>query len=232
MVRNGLCDRSTCLLQRFTALVSSDRTQQPVIGLVGGIGSGKSALARWLAARHNGMLINGDEVGHRVLTRPDIQKAIRNRFGNNVFDSNGQIDRRALGAMVFGRDDLQTSARRDLERIVHPRIREAIEKRIAESAALDKKWVLLDAAVLFEAGWNDLCRGIAFVDVPRTTRLKRLREERGWDEAELDRREASQISLPEKRRRADFVVDNSDSIDESGRQLETYLTQVLADIHS
>ena len=207
----------------------SDHTHIPVIGIVGGIGSGKSSVARWVATHDpDVLLINGDEVGHEVLTLDTVKDAVRRRFGKDVFDGAGQIDRRSLGQIVFGPSDEKHAARHDLERIVHPRIRETFEKRIAEATLAGKRAVLLDAAVLFEAGWNDLCHTIVFIDVPRSERLGRLRGGRGWDESEVDRREASQVSLETKRNRSQFVIDNARSIDEAGRELEQRLSQINA----
>jgi dephospho-CoA kinase len=205
----------------------SERTHIPVIGIVGGIGSGKSSVARWVAARHSDVaLINGDEIGHEVLTDAAVRDAIRQRFGEPVFNADGQINRKSLGQVVFGSSREQQSARDDLERIVHPKIRETIAGRIANSAAAGKRAVLLDAAVLFEAGWNDLCHAVVFIDVPRDERLARLRETRGWDDAETERRESSQASLESKRGRSQFVVDNSRSVEAAGRQLEEFLLKM------
>jgi dephospho-CoA kinase len=205
----------------------SERTHIPVIGIVGGIGSGKSSVARWVAARHNDVsLVNGDEIGHEVLAQSAVRDALRKRFGEPVFDADGQINRKALGQVVFGSNREQLSARDDLERIVHPRIRETIVERIAQSAAAGKRAVLLDAAVLFEAGWNDLCHAVVFIDVPRDERYARLRELRGWDDAETERRESSQASLDSKRGRSQFVVDNSRSVEAAGRQLEEILLKM------
>jgi dephospho-CoA kinase len=207
----------------------SDHTHIPVFGIVGGIGSGKSSVARWVATRNpDVVLINGDEVGHEVLTLDTVKDAVRRRFGKDVFDAAGQIDRRSLGQQVFGPNDDQKLARHDLEQIVHPRIRETFEKRIAEATLAGKRAVLLDAAVLFEAGWNDLCHAIVFIEVPRAERLGRLQAGRGWDEAEVERREASQVSLETKRNRSQFVIDNARSIDEAGRELEQRLSQINA----
>jgi dephospho-CoA kinase len=205
----------------------SERTHIPVIGIVGGIGSGKSSVARWVAARHSDVaLINGDEIGHEVLTESAVRDAVRKRFGEPVFNADGQINRKAMGQVVFGSGREHQSARDDLERIVHPKIREAIAGKIASSAAAGKRAVLLDAAVLFEAGWNDLCHSVVFIDVPRDERLARLRETRGWDDAETERRESSQASLESKRSRSQFVVDNSRSVEAAGRQLEELLLKM------
>jgi dephospho-CoA kinase len=205
----------------------SERTHIPVIAIVGGIGSGKSSVARWVAARHDDVsLINGDEIGHEVLTESAVRDAIRKRFGEPVFNADGQINRKALGQIVFGSGRDEHSARDDLERIVHPRIRETIAERIATSAAAGQRAVLLDAAVLFEAGWNDLCHAVVFIDVPRDERYARLREIRGWDDAETERRESSQASLQSKRSQSQFIVDNSGSVDAAGRQLEEILLKM------
>jgi dephospho-CoA kinase len=205
----------------------SERTHIPVIGIVGGIGSGKSSVARWVAARHHDVtLVSGDEIGHEVLTHAVVRDAIRKRFGEPVFNADGQISRKALGQVVFGSDREKQSARDDLERIVHPRIRETIAGRIAEAAAAGQRAVLLDAAVLFEAGWNDLCHAVVFIDVPRDERYDRLREIRGWDDAETERRESSQASLESKRSQSQFVVDNSGSVEVAGRQLEEILLKI------
>jgi dephospho-CoA kinase len=186
-------------------------------------------VARWVATHEPGVvLINGDEVGHEVLTLKAVQDAIRLRFGDGVFDANGQIDRRSLGQRVFGPSDEMQIARRDLERIVHPRIRETFEERIAKAGLARKRAVLLDAAVLFEAGWNDLCHAIVFIEVPRIERLTRLRVGRGWDDREVERREASQVPLETKRNRSQFVIENAQSIDEAGRQLKELLTRIHA----
>jgi dephospho-CoA kinase len=210
-----------------------DHTHIPVFGIVGGIGSGKSSVARWVATYDPGVvLINGDEVGHEVLTHKAAQEAIRQRFGEGVFDRAGQIDRRALGHLVFGPSEEKRAARHDLERIVHPQIRETFVRRIAEAEAAKKQAVLLDAAVLFEAGWNDLCHAIVFIDVPRGERLNRLHTGRNWDEADVERREASQVSLETKRKQSDFVIDNAHSVDEAGRQLEQVLSKTLTRIHA
>jgi dephospho-CoA kinase len=177
-------------------------------------------------------LVSGDEIGHEVLTLSAVRDAIRERFGEPVFNADGQIDRRALGQVVFGSHQDHQSAREDLERIVHPRIRETIARQIADAESAGKRAVLLDAAVLFEAGWNDLCHAVVFIEVPRSDRFARLRESRGWDDRETDRRESSQASLDSKKNRAEFVVDNSRSLAAAGQQLENIVMQVCAAVQS
>lgn len=89
--------------------------------------------------------------------------------------------------------------------------------------------VLLDAAVLFEAGWDELCDAVVFVEVPEAIRLERVSRTRGWNAEELEKREASQLSLAEKKKRADSIVDNSGSITEAGTRLEGFVRQLQQD---
>ena len=206
----------------------SERHFVPVIGLIGGIGSGKSALARWLSARRQVMVIDADKIGHEALKTPQVKKQLKHRFGDSVFDSSGtEIDRAALGQLVFGSDEPQTSARTDLQSIVHPKIRETIEKQIREGKSSSKlEAVLLDAAVMLEVGWNDLCDVVVFVDTAFPERLKRVLETRGWNQQRLETTEASQISLESKRNASDAMVDNSGSLQQAGAQLEHILNQL------
>jgi len=206
----------------------SERHFVPVVGLVGGIGSGKSAVAHWLLAERQVVVIDADKIGHEVLKYPQVKKQLKNHFGDSVFDSTGtEINRTALGRLVFGSDVQHKAARTDLESIVHPQIRETIESQIREGKSSSKlEAVILDAAIMFEAGWNNLCDIIVFVDTPFSERLKRVSETRGWDQQRLEATEASQISLESKRNASDEIIDNSGSLQQAGNQLEQILNKL------
>ena len=189
----------------------------PVIGVVGGVGSGKSTLARAAGERWCLPVLDGDAAGHAALRDAAVRRALRDRFGGAIFrpapDPPGgeEIDRSALAARVFG-DAPETRAAKDaLQAVVHPVIRADLLSRIAAAKAADAPAVLLDAAVLLETGWRDDCDAVVFVDAPPAERLRRVAA-RGWDAAELDRREASQWPLDRKRAAADAVVGNGDGL--------------------
>lgn len=202
----------------------------PVIGLVGGVGSGKSALADWVGGKRDVELIDGDGIGHELLTDCSVQSSIRERFGGSVFDENGAIDRAILGRKVFGSGEQHRFARRDLEQILHPRIRNEIAERIERARGAGKvDAVILDAAVLIEAGWDDLCDAVVFVDTNYLQRLNRVVQNRDWDEAKLLARESSQLTLEEKRSAANVVIDNSGSLEEAGGRLTEILTELIQD---
>ncbi|MGE3314605.1 MAG: dephospho-CoA kinase [Planctomycetaceae bacterium] len=205
----------------------SDSHRLPVVGIVGGIGSGKSAVCRQLTDSGRFAVINGDDLGHQALNNTLVRFGIRKHFGDSVFDETGSVNRAALGRRVFGPEEQNRLDKLALEKIVHPYIREGIVQEI-EKACSQPQYVavLLDAAVLFEAGWNDLCDAVVYIDVPDALRLERVVKNRGWNAEELRKREASQLGLAEKKRRADFTIDNSGSITEAGARLQDFILQL------
>lgn len=182
----------------------------PVIGLVGGIGAGKSFLAQALAENQHIVMVNGDAAGHEVLKQEPTKARIRDRFGPGVFDAAGEVDRKALARAVFGSGPAESRARADLEQIVHPAIGRILSAAISAARAdPDVTAIILDAAILLETGWRKMCDVVVFVDVPEGTRRERVAHNRGWSPAELRAREASQLPIEEKRQAADYVLDNS-----------------------
>jgi dephospho-CoA kinase len=190
-----------------------------VVGIVGGIGSGKSAVANWVASRSGMIVIEADKLGHEAIKAETVRDALRLRFGPTIFGEDGFIVRSALAKQVFGDHQDQKLARVDLEKIVHPEIKRQISHSIAIASEEGAEAVLLDAAVLLEAGWRSMCDLVVFVDTPDSVRLERVRQNRGWTKEELDRREASQWSLSEKRRESDLIVANDRNLEYAGRQL-------------
>lgn len=191
----------------------------PVIGIIGGIGSGKSAIARWVAEHANVQVLDADAMGHQALESPDVKNALCRRFGDAILGADGKIARSALAREVFGPESHHRQARQDLEQIVHPEIGRRIEDGIAIAVAQNQDVVLLDAAVLMEAGWRPKCDMVVFVDTPEPDRLSRVREGRGWTESDYRKREASQWSLSDKRKESDFIIPNDCSVESSGQQL-------------
>lgn len=195
----------------------------PVIGLIGAIGSGKSQVASLLKAR-GVIVIDADALGHEALEQPDICRRLIERFGpkvtrggNEPVGNSCRIDRQALGAIVFA----DPSARHDLEAIVHPEIRRRCELILnREIAAARAPAIVLDAALLLEAGWDDLCDVVVFVDAPRALRLRRVMEGRGWTDAMLAAREAAQWTDEAKRGGSDNVLRNDSTLEELEHNVE------------
>lgn len=180
----------------------------PVLGIVGGIGSGKSYVSS-LFAKLGAFVIDADRIGHEVLTYPEVLRAIQEKWGNAVFDSqpstlNSQLSRKKLGAIVFA----NPKEKAKLEALVHPLIRAEIQRQIDESSRNPAiKLVILDAAIMLETGWKDACQAMIFVEASEAVRLQRVAK-RGWDSAELQKREASQWPLEKKKEYCQHIIPN------------------------
>jgi len=193
--------------------------RKPVVGLIGGIGSGKSRVAAEFA-RRGAVIIAGDQLGHEALRQPAVKEQIVGRWGKGVLDDKGEIDRRKIAGIVFA----SQAELRALEGMTFPWIERGIEQGIRQAredpgVAL----VVLDAAVLLEAGWNRYCDRLVYVHAPRAQRLARVAAQRGWTAKEVDARARAQMPLADKVSRADDVVDNSRSPEETARQVEALL---------
>ncbi len=192
-----------------------------VVGLTGSIGGGKSTAVA-LLARRGAFVIDADSVGHQVLNEPLIRERLVERFGPEILapaqDSAVQIiDRRALGTIVFA----DPSARRDLESIVHPVMRANFVAQITQVLrSRSTSLVVLDAAILFEAGWDDLCDRVVYVDAPWDVRRERVERSRGWTADRLLARERAQAAGEEKKARADLVIPNDGDLDSLDRGLD------------
>ncbi len=189
-----------------------------IVGLLGGIGSGKSEVARAFADR-GALVINADALGHEALQQADIREAIVRRWGVEVLDEQKRIDRRVLAQIVFQQQD----ARRELEALTHPYIRRRTEEQIAQARAEQRCLVIVDAAVLLEAGWDQVCDRLVFVDATPEIRRQRVMETRGWSEQDWLAREQAQLPLTQKHARADHVLDNSSTIEHLSRQVDDLL---------
>ena len=203
----------------------------PVLGLTGGVGGGKSEVAAILKGR-GAVVIDADSVGHELLNDPLVRDRITECFGAGVLtkssgkpESPPAIDRRALGAIVFA----EPEARQDLESIIHPPMRarfvEAIDREL-RSGDPRGRLIVLDAAILLEAGWDDLCDLIVYVDAPRAERLGRVERQRGWTSATFEAREQAQWPSARKRRRADLVISNDAGIESLRHEVDRVLTHV------
>ena len=191
------------------------QTEPPVIGIAGGIGSGKSEAARVLV-RLGCIAVDSDLEARQAMERPDVRARIVEWWGTSVLGPDGRVSRKALADIIF-KDSEQ---RLRLEGLIHPLIRtkrDEVRKRAKESGAAG---VVIDAPLLFEAGVDAECDAVIFVDAPREARLARVKASRGWSDEELTRREQNQMPLDEKRRRSQYVVDNSGSPQDLAKAVE------------
>lgn len=196
-----------------------------IVGLTGGYASGKNTVAG-MFVEMGAALIDADNLAREVV-RPHTQAwyAIQAHFGNGILLTNGEIDRKALGEIVFRSE----KERESLNRIVHPRVLEeelkAIEAiRVREPGAV----VILSVPLLIESGHYRHCHKIVVVDVEGETQIKRLMKRDGFSREEAIRRISAQMPLPEKIKYADFVVDNSGELENTRRQAQRIFKKLKA----
>jgi dephospho-CoA kinase len=194
-------------------------------GLTGGVASGKSTVAQYFQEL-GAYIIDADRVGHEIIEpgRPAYQEILE-RFGKDILDSSGHIDRQKLGPTVFA-DPQQLQL---LNAIVHPRI----IRRMQELAAQQQRRnphavVIVDAALIFESGMGGTLRKVMVAWCRPEQQLQRLMAKTGISREEAERRIQAQMPVEEKRRRADYVIDCSGSKEEASRQAERLFPELQA----
>ena len=188
----------------------------PVIGIVGGLASGKSTVARLLEDR-GARVVDADRIGHDVLELPDVRGALSEEFGSGILDADGRVDRQRLAEAVFGKPEKV----RRLNDIVHPVIIGRMHEVLAELEARDDvPLIVLDVAMLMETRLHEeLCRALLFVRTPEELRRRRAVETRGMTADQFAAREQAQLPADVKAAEADFTVSNTGSMEELSSQI-------------
>jgi len=196
----------------------------PTIALIGGIGSGKSAVANKVKSLRPVKVIDADQIGHEVLEFPEVQQKIREHFGNTVFNTQNTIDRSQLAKIVFGAEKKHQDSLRKLEELVHPEIHRRLEQEISTAKTTENfDAILIDAAIILEAGWKNLCDQIVFIECPLEQRLNRVIKNRGWSAVELEKREKQQLPLSEKQKLANFIIHNEHDLEAAAKELSNFI---------
>ena len=183
--------------------------------VVGGIGSGKTTVCRMLH-RHAGVaVIDADRLGHRALEDPGVKRQLLAHFGTDIVGAGGRIERRRLGARVFGRP----RHLRRLNDIVHPRIARAVQQRLRRLRRLGTRAAVLDAALYFDVDLGVEADAVLAVTAPRAVRRRRLQRRDGLSARDIERRLSSQPRLGVWTRRADVRVDTVGSLAELERRV-------------
>lgn len=201
------------------------RQVTPVIGIVGGIGSGKSAVAQ-VFADLGCVVSDSDESVREIMRDRMVIDQLVEWWGRKILNTDGMIDRGRVAHIVFD----QPFERRKLEGLIHPLVHRRRRAMIAQAVADGVFGVIIDAPLLFEAGVDSECDAIVFVDTPREIRLARVSATRGWDAQELDKREKAQLGLEHKRKRSDYIVANTGLPDELNGRVARVLAAIRKDV--
>ena len=187
-----------------------------IIGLTGGIGSGKSTVSQFLAEL-GALIIDADKIGHEVF-KPGTEawRKVVSAFGKRILADDGAIDRKKLSTIVFGNPEARTR----LNEIMHPQIYEAIKAQLEEYRRKGVGVVVLEASLLIEAGWASTVDELWVTTAPEATVLKRLKERGGLSEAESQARIRSQLSSNERLKYANVVIDTDCDLEELGAKVK------------
>jgi len=198
--------------------------QTTIYGVLGGIASGKSEAARLLAGP-DGVVLSADALAHEALNTPEVQAQLVAELGPQAVGTDGKSDRRWIAERVFE----HPAQRALLESWIHPLVRERITAEMASARARGAERIVLDVPLLLENdaehGYVADCDVLIFVEVSQQERERRAQALRGWAAGDIARREAAQLPLEEKRRRADIVVSNEGTLAE----LEAAIRNILDD---
>ena len=200
-----------------------DLGKKPIIGILGGICSGKSTVAAEFA-RLGCAVIDADTMAKQLLDEPTIQPKIVSLFGKDILDPTGKIDRRKLAQLVFSNPVKLTS----LTDIIHPPVLEKTERLIKKYTADDDIFaIVLDMPLLLEVGWKKRCNSLVFVDCDQKTRFKRAGNRGIKDENQLKVRENFQISLDKKQRMSHYSIYNNFDLSELAQQVSVIFSSIM-----
>jgi dephospho-CoA kinase len=204
------------------------RRRIPIIGLAGGIGSGKSFVANELR-KLGCAVVASDRLNHEILNRPAVLEQLRKWWGPSVINPDGTANRKAIGAVVFN----DPEKKRRLESLTYPLIaQERARIILASESDLAVKAIILDSPLLFESRLDRLCDAILFIEADETERLARLKQTRGWDETEVRRRERWQLPTAEKQARSQYVIPNDGTVELLRRRAAKVLDDILKNFSS
>lgn len=191
-----------------------------LIGLTGGIGSGKSCAAR-IFSNLGAVVLDADQLAHTVLTWPESIKRLSELFGLEVRSSDGQVDRAKIASLVFeDPEKLQ-----QLNAVVHPGVRKLYEQAVADS----KPGTILvyDVPLLFEANLQQNFDQTLVISAPTALRQKRVTERNGWTAEQFEARNSRQMPLTQKEKLADLIIENTGTPSELRRAIQQYYKAVL-----
>lgn len=197
-----------------------------IIGITGGISSGKSTIGRMLASL-GAEYIDADEICHRLILFKEFKNKIIERFGNSIQDTYGKIDRSRLAEVAFQ----DKTCLDDLCGILHPAVIDQIKLRIDEIEKRGRqKAIVIDAALLEESDLSLICDFVIFVNTGKSHRLERSQTSRHWPKGELEKREHFQMDLENKKKKADYIIDNNSTIDNTFRQVKEFWQRCIEEI--
>lgn len=194
-----------------------------VIGITGGVGAGKSQVLELLAGKYGAYCIQLDEIGRNLL---DIGEAcyeeVKRLFGPEIVRDDGTLDRAVIAGIIF-RDEPKRLA---LDGIIHPRVRQRTEELLRAGEAAGKGFIVIEAALLLEEHYDEICREVWYIYADEAVRARRLAETRGYSRERIRRMMDRQMPDAEFRRRCDAVICNNASFEETEEAVDREMKRI------
>ena len=200
-----------------------------IIGVTGGMGAGKSRVLAHLEEKWNARTIRLDDISRELLARNGLcYEETIHIFGERIVKPDGNLDRALIAKMIF--EDSQLRDR--LNNLVHPAVKAQVRWIAEEMRQLDAGILVVEAALLIEGGYRELCDELWYIYADEDIRRERLRESRGYADERINGTFATQLTDEVFRSRVDFVVDNSGSFEDTARAIDSHLKEILANERS
>lgn len=192
-----------------------------LIGITGGVGAGKSEVLSYIGKHYKCKIYLADEVAHLVKRKGErCYERLVELLGEEVLEPSGEIDKKKMAAVIFASEELLEQ----VNDIVHPEVRYYLEDRIREARDNPQiEMLFIEAALLIEAGYDEIVDEMWYIYADEEVRRKRLRENRGYSEEKIEQIMSAQLSEKEFRTACDFVIDNSGELSESYKQINEKL---------
>ena len=188
-----------------------------IIGITGGVGSGKSEIMAYLERQYRAAVLRADDIGHRLIRREgSCYDQVLKLFGQEVIREDGELDRAAMAKRMFREPEL----RKAMNGIIHPAVRTYILQAISDEQAAGRRFFFLEAALLIEEKYDEICDELWYVYAGEAVRRERLKKSRGYSDEKIDGMLASQLPEEEFRKHCCFVLDNSGDFSDTAKQLE------------
>lgn len=193
-----------------------------VIGLTGGIGSGKSEVCRYLKNKYGAEIMMADDVAHEV-TEPGSKcwERLKELFGDDYFLEDGSLDRKKAGALAFRQPEILQK----MNEIIHPAVWDEIQERLAKAKKAEKKLAVIEAALLVGSRYREICHEFWYIYADRKTRIKRLAESRNISEEKALDVMKNQLSDEEFKAACEFTADNSGDFADTAKQIDEHLSK-------
>lgn len=188
-----------------------------IIGITGGIGSGKSEVLKYLAAHYDVAAVQADKVGHLLMQKGNCcYEPVIELLGESIRQSDGELNRARIAAIVYAQEKLLTA----LNQIIHPAVKSYIQREIAHQKALQKTYFVIEAALLLEDHYDQICDEIWYVYADEAVRRARLRKSRGYSDEKINGIIDKQLPDAEFSRRSDVIIDNSENFENTVSQID------------